>query len=421
MMNINNPSFLTLLSAAAGSEAFNQQLNTEGTGAEGFAQLLWTEIGQLQNMGLQEQSPLPLQSLNKLSEESLQDLAALFGNKLPIADKLEQDINLEETLAALKEVLKHIDAVTASAQAPISGTNLLVAQGEQDRPSGEEMERLLQSVSDDRNDPFYAVLTPGVIEPVKEPVTGQETEAIQAGLEKKGHSLLQTLVKTDAQDDTSAQVARTSPGDTLTELPLEAAEKNKSFEQKLAAWTADKNQVNLSAEVTALSKQSNIEQKPEIPAMTRPFAHPDWHQELGERILWMNNKSMPFAELRLNPQHLGPVAIRIDMDQDRASIAFSAQQAAVREAIEAAVPKLREMLGAQQLNLAEVNVSQPAAFDQGKSPGFGQMAQQQQGHGDQAKGDGTGAFDHHSHLADLADDTDGVRAVVSNGLLNLFA
>jgi len=65
--------------------------------------------------------------------------------------------------------------------------------------------------------------------------------------------------------------------------------------------------------------------------------------------------------LRLNPGYLDPVTIKIDVTQDQASVAFTAQHAAVKEAIDAALPKLREMFSTQQLNLAEVSVSQEDA------------------------------------------------------------
>jgi flagellar hook-length control protein FliK len=99
-------------------------------------------------------------------------------------------------------------------------------------------------------------------------------------------------------------------------------------------------------------------------AMDRPVGHPGWSQDLSERVLWMTGRGLQAAELRLDPAHLGPLEVRIDMNRDQASIQFVSHHAAVREAIESAIPKLREMLGAQQLNLAEVSVSQHSFAEQ---------------------------------------------------------
>ena len=114
--------------------------------------------------------------------------------------------------------------------------------------------------------------------------------------------------------------------------------------------------------------------KLDVPSMTKPLMHPDWNQEMGDRILWMNNRNISSAEIRLNPEHMGPVSIRIDINQDQATIAFMAQNASVRDALEASIPKLRDMLSTQQLNLADVSVSsQSNSNTEGRSQSFNQQ------------------------------------------------
>ena len=115
-----------------------------------------------------------------------------------------------------------------------------------------------------------------------------------------------------------------------------------------------------------------IDARVEIPTIARPISHPNWGKDLGEQIIWMNNKDLSAAEIRLNPEHLGPISVRIDVNKEQqASIMFTAQHLEVKEAIEASIPKLREMLVNQQLNLVNVNISQHSAHDQGKpQPGL---------------------------------------------------
>jgi flagellar hook-length control protein FliK len=160
--------------------------------------------------------------------------------------------------------------------------------------------------------------------------------------------------------------------------------------------------------------------KTDVPAMSKNFADPEWSSELGDRIVWMNNRSLSAAELNLNPQHLGPVRIRIDMNQDQATITFSAQHASVREALEAAIPRLREMMSGQQLNLADVTVSPQAPGDQGRS-GFGQMMQG----GDKEPSNPYNETDSRGEKAegglDLPEALNQGRASVSQGLLSIFA
>ena len=98
--------------------------------------------------------------------------------------------------------------------------------------------------------------------------------------------------------------------------------------------------------------------------LPRPFDHPEWANDLGERMLWMHGRSLQVAELRLNPQHLGPIEVRIHMQDDQTSIQFSSHHAVVRDAIESALPRLREMFGVQQLQLVQVEVTGDALPDQ---------------------------------------------------------
>jgi flagellar hook-length control protein FliK len=94
------------------------------------------------------------------------------------------------------------------------------------------------------------------------------------------------------------------------------------------------------------------------------------------------------------------------MNQDQASIVFTAQHAAVRDALEASVPKLREMMNDQQINLVNVSVAQNGGSEQRNS----QPQSFNQVNGEAA--------------VDAADDlgiTEHEHVTVSNGLLNMYA
>jgi flagellar hook-length control protein FliK len=87
-----------------------------------------------------------------------------------------------------------------------------------------------------------------------------------------------------------------------------------------------------------------------------PVGHPGWDQALGERVVWLATHQMQTAAIHLNPPELGPIEVRIQVSDSQASISFGAPHAAVRAAIEGALPRLREMLGASGLHLADVNI-----------------------------------------------------------------
>jgi flagellar hook-length control protein FliK len=161
-------------------------------------------------------------------------------------------------------------------------------------------------------------------------------------------------------------------------------------------------------EIAQLNRQP-IDNKPEVPAMMRSLGHSEWNKDLGERIIWMTNKELSSAEIKLNPEHLGPISVRIEMNNDQATIAFTAQHAAVREALEASLPKLREMMSQQQLNLVDINVSQNTSSDQNQS---------QSRHSPRH----FNGFVHTSgDASDLGDEIENGRTVVGKGLLSLYA
>lgn len=96
-----------------------------------------------------------------------------------------------------------------------------------------------------------------------------------------------------------------------------------------------------------------------------PLHHPQWQSELGDRVTWLaRNGGSQSAEIRLNPANLGPIEVRVVMQDDQASITFSAQHGAVRDAIEASLPRLRELFTGGGLQLANANVSDQPLHEQ---------------------------------------------------------
>jgi len=95
-----------------------------------------------------------------------------------------------------------------------------------------------------------------------------------------------------------------------------------------------------------------------------PVQHPNWDKELGSRMMWMINNDVKGAEVKLNPPQLGPMEIRISMNNDQANISITAAHGATREAVESSIGKLREMLGQEGLNLANVDISQHSFKEQ---------------------------------------------------------
>lgn len=103
-------------------------------------------------------------------------------------------------------------------------------------------------------------------------------------------------------------------------------------------------------------------------AISRPVHTPvgsaAWADEIGARLTLMAGNGKHTASLRLSPEHLGPLEVRIAISDDRASVWFGAAHADTRAAIENALPRLRELLETQGLSLTDAGVFREPPRDQ---------------------------------------------------------
>lgn len=143
-------------------------------------------------------------------------------------------------------------------------------------------------------------------------------------------------------------------------------------------------------------------------SVSTPLAQGGWDQALGERIQWMVKQKMQGAQIRLNPAQLGPMEVRIQVHNDQASIQFSSAHSMVREALEAALPRLRDMFDASGIELVDVDVS-------GQSFAGEQRARGEDG----AVARGMRAIDSGSGAETVLETP--VSSLLENGRLDLFA
>ena len=145
--------------------------------------------------------------------------------------------------------------------------------------------------------------------------------------------------------------------------------------------------------------------------VSETFGRPEWGQGMGKQVLMMANQNIRSAELRLNPAHLGPIEVHIEMEDDQVNLAFSSRHAAVREAVEQAMPRLREMFEESGLNLADTDVSQQSFAEQ--------RSQESAKHSDHQRG----GFDNQSDANSLSatgDSDSGNRSSVDVGLVDYY-
>jgi flagellar basal-body rod modification protein FlgD len=86
-----------------------------------------------------------------------------------------------------------------------------------------------------------------------------------------------------------------------------------------------------------------------------------WNNVLSSRVIWMAREGIQQAALKLNPANLGPVEVRLNMHNEQANITFIAHNAATRDALEQALPKLRESFLENGIELTDAEVSDPSS------------------------------------------------------------
>ena len=83
---------------------------------------------------------------------------------------------------------------------------------------------------------------------------------------------------------------------------------------------------------------------------------PGFGQGLGQRLIAMVQQGLQHAQLRIHPEHLGPLEVRLRTEGDAVQVTLASPHASVREALEAALPRLRDALGEHGLSLAQADV-----------------------------------------------------------------
>ena len=110
-----------------------------------------------------------------------------------------------------------------------------------------------------------------------------------------------------------------------------------------------------------------------LSSLTPPDARPlqpladnaDFAQRLGQRMMVMSDNGLQTARIKLHPEHLGPLDIRVQIEDDTAKVWFNVQHGQTRDAVEQALPRLKEMFAEQglQLTRSEVGSGEHSAGD----------------------------------------------------------
>ena len=164
-------------------------------------------------------------------------------------------------------------------------------------------------------------------------------------------------------------VAATAAGMILPSAGAQPAGDDKGLPtiDKTAGLTADPASIlALPAAVTTAAPLAMHQLQLPLPVGSQAFAH-----ELGQQVVWLTGQDVKQARIRLHPEELGQLDVKINVLHDRVDVVFSAQHPAGVTAIQQSLSQLGQMLTQQGLSLGHAEVGQ---HDRGAHQGRGGAA-----------------------------------------------
>lgn len=141
-----------------------------------------------------------------------------------------------------------------------------------------------------------------------------------------------------------------------TGLPLQASAQAELMAQVVDARASagDASPVFVAPGVSEAPRTSALPPAPVIVDLRQPQAA----QQVAENVVWQVGETMSEVQIRLNPEDLGPLEVRLKLEGDKVAVRFDLADASVRDVVQTSLPQLATMLSARGLQLDQAQVFQ---------------------------------------------------------------
>ncbi|MCK8094933.1 flagellar hook-length control protein FliK [Pseudoalteromonas sp. A3] len=291
-----------------------------------------------------------LKNLNSDEKQALlSQLKSYVSNEQPTGDTLKK---VNETISNLQTMLD-TQLSESKAQSVSSSANAAL--------NAQQASNAAMTANTTQNKAMINAEAPSSIE--QDGVNPEELNALKAEQE----SLLKEP-KTNTGLSRVAQVfTLITDGINNTQAQINTQYDNARYEQSILESQAIQSQQLQSS--TAQVKQVNIDASM-MQAIN--IVKSDAAKMLQERVSSMLSISNKEAEIRLDPPEMGSMQIRIRSDAEQAQINFVVQNQQAKEALEQSMPRLREMLAEQGIDLGESTISYGQSGSEQSDEGEGQ-------------------------------------------------
>ena len=97
---------------------------------------------------------------------------------------------------------------------------------------------------------------------------------------------------------------------------------------------------------------------PTVLQLPSPIGGQTFAQDLGQQVAWLSGQNVKQARIRLHPEELGSLDVKVSVTHGRVDVVFSAQHPAAVAAVQQSLPQLDHMLAQHGLSLGHAEVGQ---------------------------------------------------------------
>lgn len=316
-----------------------------------------TDVSSIKDV-LSQLSPEDLDNLMAFADLSVQDLHALDNQDL---SKLLSDFNLQATVMTSSDELpdsvlsseeqSQLDksvATSVAVQGQVSATNLNSATAKVDQTvashSGVSSSAALTAATS------AMTIDPETILGDKTRIDGNiqlDTDNAKVLAKADFSVVLDSLATKRASGEASTSVNQTSFGlDTLAEF---SDTDSKALQNQSSFASVHKSDVPQ----FQLSLRPQGEPGAQMQEMIQRFS-----PVMKQQLITMVSNGIQQAEIRLDPPELGHLTVKIQIQGDQTQVQFHVAQSQTRDIVEQAMPRLRDMLAQEGLQLTDSQVSQ---------------------------------------------------------------
>lgn len=297
-----------------------------------------------ENVPDEAKAPEVLASLQASGETGTEDVASLADTKTPVDASRESSVQNNVHTDSQNTMSGAAASANVTAQTQVSESNMKDAAQEKERPSLNAQTHTNQSkadsalgkeMSDGKSHKSDAGVSTSAQQNAASSQSNQQGQQSFSGQQQAQQQFMNQVQKQVVQSQQEA----VKTANEASSVDSEKAEKTEKLLGNLGL---------------GLDAKRTMSQSLSIPHSVRS---PQWGQALGQKVTYMANNKLQEAKITLNPEKLGPIQVKLSMDKDhQAHVSMVAQHGTTRDAIENAMPRLREMLESAGIGFGSFDV-----------------------------------------------------------------